>query len=471
MDIRLLVVIGYMIMLLWVGNVSGKKIKGFSDFLVGGRAFGWFPIAMTFAAAWTGGAACTAMIGTAYTKGLSALWWWWAIVIPYVINGLLLAGPIRRSKAPTVAALLSARYDHRVSLVAAITQTIGYVFLNCAQVVAGGLFLQTLLGVPLLWGTILTAVVVLIYTVLGGLIACTVSDVLQQFVSIGAFIGALVFLGSNSVVRLSDLPPSMLSLSAGFDTRQFITWILSFGAGHFGMQSTFMRVAQARNERQAKIGQLMGGFVLFVVSWLVALVGMWCNLDFGPGLASNQVATTLVMKLPALLGGLYAAGVLSAVMSTTDSNLLASTGMFSRDVYAKYINKNADDDTVLRLSRILCVPAIAIAIVGGIYLPDIVGWITKGMAMNGMVSVSVLAGLYWKRATSEGAFASTLGGMITYLIWTFSGNPRGINAVIPGLIVGIVLLIGVSLFTEPKDEATIDSIWSGELSTEDATVN
>ncbi len=66
--------------------------------------------------------------------------------------------------------------------------------------------------------------------------------------------------------------------------------------------------------------------------------------------------------------------------------------------------------------------------------------------MNGMISVSVLAGLYWKRATSEGAFASTLGGMITYLIWTFSGNPRGINAVIPGLIVGIVLLIGGSAY-------------------------
>jgi Na+/proline symporter len=327
-----------------------------------------------------------------------------------------------------------------------------------AQYQAGGVILETIFGIPFVWGAVILMLFVVLYTVIGGMVAVMRTDFLQQVaMALGAVIGLPLLISyaggaSNLKSVLADVAPAFLSWHFGF--RDLLGFALAFGLTFVVAPYILVRFYAMRDDKT--IRKAVGVAILFnvIIASSVAIIGMSLKALY-PQLTVVDAASTVFASevLPPIVGALVMTAVIAAVMSTVDSVLLVAGPAISHDIYYRLVNPEAEVGKRMRINRLATLVIGAVPILLTLRQLDIVQFVVIAFAalLASTVFIPVVVGLYWRRASAAGAITSMVVGFGTCLVWYLIDEPF-INPVVPGVIASGIAMYAVSRMTQPVGE-------------------
>ncbi len=460
---QLVIFVGYFLLVFFIGWLSLKWTKTEADYWVAGNKLGWLVGGSTMAATHTSAGTFIGTIGVIYTVGWSFAWVLVVIPLAYWFMAAVLAPRFIKVRQLTLPAYLQSRYDsHSARAVGAIIILIATVIYIQAQIVAGGLVANVVFGIDSDVGMIVFTVILLAYTLVGGMLAVAYTDFLQMIIMVvGTVISVPMaishFGGLESLAELvAQVKPTTFEWG-GFPTVLLITMGLAFFLGSVATPEKVVRLYAMKNMRTVRKGIFLTIVFVTGMNLLVFILGLAAMVLF-PNLTTGDLAMPILTKtmLPTFLGTIMLAAVTSAMMSTVDSLLLVAGSALSEDIYQNLLNRGASKTRRLKVARfgILIVGLVPlILILTGIAKGDLIQFIvvlfTAIMAAG--FFVPVVGGVVWRRGTEAGAISAMIGGVVTTGIWKVFGNPL-IYPVLPGFLVSIFLYIAVSLATKPLSE-------------------
>lgn len=452
------VIIAYLIILIGVGAYRSKFVKSQDDFMVAGRKLSAKVLVGTLLATWIGSGSIIASAGLAYDKGFPSLWFdagvWVAIIILYFI-----AGRARAFAQYTVPDMLEARYNKYARLLGTIVTIIAYTAIVSYQFRAGGMVLNLITGISVDQGIIITAVFVIGYTVLAGLISVVYTDVVNGIIMvIGLFI-ALPFLvdtagGWSEIV--AALPESHFEIMGELTLLEALgysipTMLLLLGES--GMYQRFFSAKDERAARRSVVGWIAGTIVIETLIVVLAIVGSAIFTDI-----EGEMVILYAVKdgLPIIIGSIALAAIVAVIVSTADSFLLVPAINVMRDIYQRFINPDVTQKKMVLYSRIVVVLLGIAAFVQVRFFEKILEMAIYAYTMYGVgITPAVMAAFFWKRATAAGGVSSIAAGMIVTLVWEIFGlGPLlGLPTIYPALGASLFCLVFISLATPKPDES------------------
>jgi SSS family solute:Na+ symporter len=461
--------------------------KTMGDFFLGGRKMNDWVVALSAVVSGRSSWLILGVSGIAYAKGISAVW---AVVgyitvelFMFIFVGKRLRRYTEMAGAITLPDFYEARFRDRLHLLritSVIIIVVFMVFYVSAQLTAGGkTFCQSFgLGDQYsLHSVLLTAAIVLVYTVLGGFVAVSLTDMLQAFFMIFGLVVlpvvAIVNLGGVGVlynaIRSVDGFPMVDPVALGLGG---IIGYLGIGLGSPGNPHILVRYMSISRAALLRKAALVGTVWNVLMAWGAIFVGLVARAQVEMGIRSEEMASDPERIFPSLaaqhlhpfLVGLMIASVFAAIMSTVDSQLLVAASAISRDVYQKIIRKRdvVEEKRMVLISRVvifvMIVIATAIATIA-IKYPDkahIVFWLVL-FAWGGLgasFGSTLLLALFWKGTTKWGVFAGLISGTVITIVWK---SVQQLNALvyelIPAFGVSLLLVVVVSLMTRPPEDA------------------
>ncbi|MEQ8424613.1 MAG: sodium/solute symporter, partial [Cyclobacteriaceae bacterium] len=386
-----------------------------------------------------------------------------SIPLAYWFMVAVLAPRFTKVKELTLPAFLQKRYDSKTTRglgsVIILVATVVYVQ---AQIVAGGLVANIVFGLPTTTGMVIFTVILLIYTVLGGMLAVAYTDFLQMVIMVLGTVVSVPLAVSHfgSFGNMMDLVQAIKPLTfewGGFSTTLLITMGLAFFLGSVATPEKVIRLYAMKDMRTIRRGILLTIVLVTGINLLVFILGLAAMVLF-PVLPTGDLAMPVIARavLPPFIGTIMLAAITSAMMSTVDSLLLVAGSALSEDIYQNLIHTKASE------KRRLIVARTGIVIVGVIPLLLILGGFAKGELIQFIVVLftaimaagfftPVVGGILWKRANRAGAIASMIGGVAVTGIWKVFGDPE-IYPVLPGFVISLFLFVLISLITKPPEE-------------------
>ncbi|MSS44064.1 sodium:solute symporter family protein [Anaerosalibacter bizertensis] len=452
------IIIVYFGLLIIIGSIVSKQVHTNKDALAGGEGFGIFTAAVGRTANMAGGPATVGNTTYGYQSGLGGSWF----AISNII-GMWVAAPfaprmyraMKRKDSITIGGYIGNRFGKFPKIFAGITNFLAYTGFVASNLLATGTVLRLILGWDFKTSMIITAVIVTIYTLSGGLKSVFQINIIQVAIMILGFAGILMPLSIKAVggwsVLMSSIPDAFRDFGVmGWGTI-IGTIIIPTALTGFTTQAGFIGIASSKNLDVTWKSTLLGGVFYIFIAIPVIFVGMSAFLLFPEANAQQILAISIVKILPTGLIGVLVASVISATMSTAASCALNAVTCFSKDVLEPLRGKKLDDKSGLRLTRILIVIISLIATLFAVLLPDVIELLLIGYSLAaGGLLVPVFATMFWKRATNSGIIAAMLGGGISYLILE-----SVIKVSWPPLFLSIplslALVIIVSLMTEPQE--------------------
>ena len=465
MDVQLLIFALYFVLIFFIGWLSLKKTQNEEDYWIAGGKLGWLVGGSTMAATHTSAGTFIGTIGVIYTAGWSFGWVVLSIPLAYWFMAAVLAPRFTRLKQLTLPAFMEARYDSKGARgVAAVIIVIATVVYIQAQIIAGGLVANTIFGISPTNGMIIFTIILLVYTVIGGMIAVVYTDFLQLIIMcLGAVVSVPIALHhfggiDNLLGYVEVVRPTSFEWDGGLAPSLLFTLSLAFFLGSVATPEKVTRLYAMRDMKTIRKGILFTILVVTIINLLVFILALGATVLF-PNLPNGDLAMPLVAKtvLPTFIGTLMLAAITSAMMSTVDSLLLVAGAALSEDLFQSLIKPSATKQERLRVGR------IGIFIVGVIPLFLILSGVGEGELIQFIVVLftalmaasfftPVVFGVWWKGGTKYGAIASMAGGVVITLLWKAYGAAT-IDPVLPGFVVSVVLYFAVSLMTKkPSDE-------------------
>ncbi len=451
----------YLCGMLGIGWYASKRIQGGDDFLVAGRRLGPVMMAGTLAATEVGGGSSMGVAEKAYGEwGMSAGWYVLAMTITFVVLAVV-APRLRGALVRTVPEYFERRYGRASSLLTAVIFVVPLVGLTAVQIIASSVVLSVMLGTSYHLSVVIVCVVVTIYSVLGGLWSVTLTDIVQLVLIVGGLVIAVPFAleaaGGWDAVQ-ATVPATKMSLTEGVGAPKIVSLVVMYLASFAVGQETVQRYFAAKDGRSATLGSLGAGGVYVLFAFVPALLGIVAFsmvqsglLDAGP-IAEHGTRYVLPVLaeavLPAWLVGLVFAALISATMSSADSDLLAAGSIFANDIYKPLFRPGASDADLLRITRVTMVAvallAMAVALLDS---EDIVDILVFSFSIRaGGAAIPYVLGHYWKGGRTGGALAAiVLGSAMVILGQTGVLAPWGLEPVVSGLVVSLVVFVGISL--------------------------
>jgi len=484
----------YLLLMLAVGFIFSKNNGDTTDFYLGGRKMGPLVTAMSAEASDMSSWLLMGLPGLAYLSGICEPFWTaLGLGVGTYLNWLFVARRLRRYSsninAFTVPQFFSKRYHDSKNILSAIAAVVIIVFFvpytASGFSACGKLFESLFPGVDYTVAMIISAVIIIGYTIMGGFKAVSTTDFIQSCVMTVALIAVLVFGintagGWNAVVENAKSLPGHISLSNIYDSVNgsaasyggviAIISTLAWGLGYFGMPHILLRFMAIEDEKKLKLSRRVASVWVFIAMTAAIVIGV-------VGLGVSKVGAieylddseTIMIRLArlisengvfaALLAGVILAGVLAATMSTADSQMLAAASSVSENIIVEFMGKKIDDKKKLLIARIAIV---VIGILGVVFALDknssvfkIVSFAWAGF--GGAFGAVVLLSLFWKRANLQGALAGMISGGVMVFVWKFLVRPLGgafdIYELLPAFIVSFIFMVVVSLMTKaPSDE-------------------
>ncbi len=475
----LVIVLAYLVGMLLVGFIVGKlKIKNSSDYMVAGRRMGLFMVAFSLSANNVGGGSTTGLAAKAFGSwGMSAVWYVLAASIA-MIPLAFFAPKIRKTMAVTIPEVVQRRFGKTASTFSAVLNILALFCLTSSQIAASGSVVSTLTGIPLNVCLLIAGLVVVLYTTLGGMIADQISDLVQFIIIFVGLAIATPFVlngagGWNAIAE--KLPPVQLDFTK-------IGWVVIIGY-IFNYFCTFLsgpemvsRFETAKDEKTAKGASLLSAVLMAAMSIFPTLLGLAALSlqDSLPGLAengSNAMMAVTSVYAPPIITGLISAAIISATMSSADSNLLCMSTMFIKDIYLNLIRKKPlDDRKVITLTRVCNVVACLIAMCISFLGISLVTMNTFAFAIRCAGPFAAYGlGLVVPRATKNSGLISIVTGTIGVIVWQIlSGGDfyLGILPVVFGCGVGVITFFLVNLIEWKRGVTPAPSAYLSEKEVE-----
>lgn len=447
MVIDVVIVVAYFAMMIVCGIVAMRRLKSTADYLVADRNLPFWVFFPCLSAVILGGGSTFGSASQSYQFGLSGAWITFMFGLGVVFIGLFLAGRIAKLDVFTLSELLQRRYGHGSGYVSAIVSTIYTVLIAVVQIIALGTILKELLGWSLNAGILAGGMVTVIYTMIGGMIAITITDFLQFVLMTIGVILLLIFGidaagGVHAVTQA--VPPEFLTLT-NISGQRLLGLFLSLFLGIMIGQDIWQRILTARSQNVAKAGSIFAG--LYSVGWGAAMgiCGILAYILL-PDLASPQSAlpALVIEVLPAGLSGIVLAALMSALMSTVSATVLASATLVTNDILKPLLHLS--EAAEFNISRALTAVTGVVVILLSIYIGDVfVALDTAYSYLSGCLFVPIMAALFWPRAIWQGAIASILVSAIAVTASLAMYGPTSVAPIMLGIGSSAVVMILVSL--------------------------
>jgi len=466
--VPLIIVIAYLIGMLAIGYLTNKFfIKGSEDYLVAGRRLGVLFVAASLAANNVGGGSSVGVAQRAFTDqwGLSAGWYVLAAAIG-VIPLAYFAPYIRKAVAITIPEVVERRFGVTAGLITAILNATALFCLTASQILASGTIISALVGLDLSVAIILAAFIVIVYTVMGGLFADALSDLIQWFVISFGLLVAVPFVISGAggwEAITAALPPGHLSWTkVGFT--QIFSLIIMYFVTFLSGPEIISRFNAAENEATARKAALFGAVLMGVYAFIPAFIGVVARAKF-PEIESSQALVTAVFNLaPEWIGGLVAAAIISATMSSADSDMLCASSIIVKDIIQKYFKPDIEDRKIITLTRVFNVIIGLCGMFIALFKINIITLNTFSFALRSAGPFAAFGlGLVWKSATKNAGILSILGGAIGAIVWQVLKEPFGILAIVFGAAVSIVVFALVTVIENAMGVPPAPSAYLDEL--------
>jgi len=464
-NIRVGVFAAYFVVVFALGWLSLRRTSDETDYWIAGGKLGWLVGGSTLAATHTSAGTFIGTIGVIYTVGWSFSWLILTIPLAYWFMAAVLAPRFTRDQKLTLPAFMEARYYSKgVRALSAVVILIATVIYVQAQIVAGGLIANTVFGIPTEWGMIGFTAILLAYTVVGGMVAVVYTDFIQLVImTVGVIFAVPIATSQVGGFRVlfdaaETVRPAFFTWE-GLPTTLLLTMGLAFFLGSVSTPEKLIRLYAMRDMRAIRRGILLAILAITGINLLVFVLAIVSVVLF-PALPTGDLAMPMVASavLPPLLGSIMLAAITSAMMSTVDSLLIVAGSALSYDLYQNLVDEDASPRTKDWLNRIgisvvgITPVLLLLSGVGDGELVQLIVLLFTALMAAGFFAPVVL-GVYWKRATREGAIASITGGVLTTFAWQVWGSAN-IYPVLPGFVVSLVFLIVVSLVTPaPPEEA------------------
>src|SRR3569833_350937 len=435
----LLVLAAYMAAMLAVGFWTQRKAVNQEEFLLAGRSVGPFLYSGTLAAIIIGGGATVGGVKLGYTYGLSVMWLVSMYGVGMIVMGLVFVPRILRLKLYTISEILQRRYGMPARVAGGVVVGCYDFMIVVVSILAVGAVTEVIVGIPRTAAILLSSAVMIVYSVLGGMWALTVTDIVQFVIKT---VGFLLILLPAAILRAGGLDQMRQTLPSGFFCLTHIGWdkIASFVTLYFlGIligQDGWQRVFTARSAGVARTGGVLVGFYCIAYAAAGALIGA-AGRTFLPTLPDADLAFARIAQvvLPAGLRGLVLAASLAAIMSTATACLLATSTVFLEDVYLTLrTSSGAGSVTQSRiLTFVFGVLAAAVACV----MHDVIAALTVGYdLLVGSIFVPILAAMYTDRASPRAALTSIVGSALTVVILLLIYGIDSTAPIYGGLVVG-----------------------------------
>ena len=485
----------YLVGMLLVGFVYSKSNEDSSDFYLGGRKMGPLVTAMSAEASDMSSWLLMGMPGLAYLTGIASPGWTAiGLAVGTWLNWLIVARRLRRYSANlnaiTVPQFLSLRFHDQRNLLNALGAVIIIVFFipyTASGFAACGKLFNSLFGVDYMIAMILSAVVIVGYTIMGGFRAVSTTDLIQSVVMSMALIAVLVYGvsvagGWDVVIENARSLPGYLTIAASHNVADNsatsyslldIVSTLAWGLGYFGMPHILLRFMAVEDEKKLVLSRRIASVwvvIAMTASIVIGMVGLGMTkagaLEFLSGSSSEtlivRVASLIAQHgvLAAILAGLILAGILAATMSTADSQMLAAASSVSQNLLQEFGHMKLTEKQSLFAARLTI---ICISVVGVVLARDpnssVFGIVSFAWAgFGGSFGAVVLCALFWKRCNWQGALAGMLSGGLMVFVWKYIISPLGgvfgIYELLPAFLMSLVTCVVVSLVT-PAPSAEI----------------
>ncbi|MFF5988550.1 sodium:solute symporter family protein [Prauserella flavalba] len=456
----LLLLGGFLIVLVFEGWRSYKSNSGEEDYFVAGRKVG----------AWAGGASIAATqmsagtfvgtVGIHYLTGASFMWGWAGIWVAFLIAAYVIAPRLRRyaheRNALTFPDFIADRFGGKVPrAVISVLLVLSYLVFMSAQYQAGGVILEAAFGIPFFWGAVILMVLVVGYTVIGGMTAVIRTDFLQQIaMALGVVIGLPLLIshagGLSSLAQsLPEIAPHFVGW--GFGWSEISGFWLGFGFAALCAPYLLLRFYAMPDDRTCRRASGVAMFFVLLTGICIGVAGMVMRVLY-PNLSVSDAASTILASevLPPFVGALLLTAIIMAVLSTVDSVLLVAGPAISHDLYASLIRPDSTERTRTRLNRWATLVIGVLPVLLTLQELDIVQFVVLSYAalLGSTITAPVLLGLYWRRATKIGAVCSMIAGFGVCLLWYALDGPL-VEPVVPGVLAGFAGMIIGSLFSRP----------------------
>ncbi|MCC6094724.1 MAG: sodium/proline symporter PutP [Eubacterium sp.] len=495
----LIVMIVYLLGMLAIGFVVAKKNENISDFYLGGRKLGPLVTAMSAEASDMSSYLLMGLPGLAYLSGMANVGWTCiGLAAGTYLNWLIVAKRIRRYTARTgsitIPDFFSDRYKdkHRVlMMIAAVVIIVFFIPYTGSGFAACGKLFASLFGADYHVAMIISAAVIISYTLTGGFLAASLTDFIQSIVMTMALIIVLIFGinqagGMGAVIENAKTLPGYFSMTQTYNQTTgtaspfgFVTIIstLAWGLGYFGMPHILLRFMAIEDDSKLKISRRVASVWVVIsmgIAVLIGIVGLGMTKAGVVPLLEGSATETIIVRISSLLSehgvlaavfaGIVLSGILAATMSTSDSQLLAASSSVSENIIHEFFHLDLDEKKLMTIAR-FSLAIIAVIGVGIAWNPNssVFGIVSFAWAGFGATfGPVVLLALFWRRSNKYGALAGMISGGIMVFVWKYAVRPIGgawdIYELLPAFIVAILVNVIVSLLT-PAPEKEITDIF------------
>ena len=494
----LVAMVVYLFVMIGIGIKLSEKNETMGDFYLAGRKLGPLVTAMSAEASDMSSWLLMGLPGVAYLTGVAdAGWTAIGLAVGTYLNWLIVAKKLRRytekTNSITLPEFFSNRYRDKnsvLTLIAAIWIIVFFVPYTASGFAACGKLFNSLFGLDYHAAMILSAIVIMFYTSMGGFLAASTTDFIQSIVMSVALIVILLFGvsqagGMGAVMNNAKSLAGYLSLTQIHDAASgtaspysalTIASTTAWGLGYFGMPHILLRFMAIRDDSKVALSRRVATIWVVIsmsAAVLIGIVGLGMSHAGTIATLEGSASETVVVVtaellshrglLAALIAGVVLSGILASTMSTSDSQLLAASSSVSNDILVKFFHVQKSDKSLLLISR---VSLIAIALVGVLLAWDsnssvfqIVSFAWAGFGAS--FGPVVLLALFWKNSTRNGAIAGMLTGGIMIFVWKFLVRPMGgilnIYELLPAFLIALFVNVIVSLISgKPSDEITAE---------------
>lgn len=479
----------YLALMIVIGIFCAKQNNSTEDYFLGGRKLGGFVAALSAQASDMSGWLLMGLPGSIYALGTGQAWIAIGLFIGTVLNWLFISGRLRRytiraNNALTLPTYFENRFHDKkrvLLFISSVTIVVFFLVYTASALAAGGKLFTSVFGVDYKIALTIGAVVILAYTFMGGFLAVCTTDFVQGMLMLVALlvvpIAALAIVDPSNMMAVIDRTgvaggsEAFLSLfSNGGEPYRAVDIIsgLAWGLGYCGMPHILVRFMAVKNEKELNKSKGVAIAWVFLSLLFACVIGVVGRAYLAPevlsGGAEEEVFIAMIIKLftedirVSFIAGLFLCGVLAAIMSTADSQLLVSASSVAEDIVKGIVKKDAKEETVFKISKITVIVIAVLAYLIALNPnSSIMGLVSNAWAgLGAAFGPTVLMSLYWKRTNFPGAVAGIASGALTVILWDYIplvggqtlGSVTGLYSLAVGFAVSLAAIIVVSLVTK-----------------------
>jgi solute:Na+ symporter, SSS family len=455
-------IILYLLATIAIGYWASRRVKSSGDFMLAGRSLPLLLSSSALFATWFGSETVFGA-SSEFLKGglLGVIEDPFGAALCLLLFGLFFARKLYNMNLLTLGDFFKVRYGAMTERIASIFLVPSYVGYIAAQLVAMGLILNAVTGFATWQGVVVSAMVVTAYTYIGGMWAISITDFIQSIIIIVGLVVLAVILtseagGFQNVWK--EIPSENLRFLPEFHWKDVTIYLASWsvlGLGSIPSQDVFQRSMSSGSASIAVRSCYVAAALYLTVAMLPLFISM-CTRHLYPDqlVGDTQLAlpNMVLAHTPVFVQVLFFGSLLSAIMSTTSSAMLAPAAIFSENLLKPWIGKAMSDQTLLRYTRLSILVFSALATLMACLRSNIYELVGESSILS-LVSlfIPLAFGLYWKRSTARGAILAMVSGILTWIVFKYV-IVTDIPPLVPGVLVSMLLMIGGSLYLERQAE-------------------